>query len=190
MFKKEAIENKMVIQDFPFEIVDIAVKLIYDKRISLKNPLEDMLLLYEFGQKYCIKFIMDLIEKYLIKEISPATVVYLYKFSSPDAANIVKLQQKCIDHFMKCLKEKTPIYAAESLGETFLASIVLKSLHSNFTDTNTTGVYDLRAGTKINRAMTVVYRLLEHRRRNLVENYHSNNIFDFLESMAGLLALQ
>uniref|UniRef100_A0A914Q2A1 BTB domain-containing protein n=1 Tax=Panagrolaimus davidi TaxID=227884 RepID=A0A914Q2A1_9BILA len=134
---KEAVENKMVIQDFPFEIVDIAVKLIYDKRISLKNPLEDMLLLYKFGQKYRIKFIMDLIEEDLIKEISPANVVHLLKFSSPDALNVIKLHQKCIDCFVKCLKETTPIYAAESLGETFLASMLLKSLRANFTDTNT-----------------------------------------------------
>uniref|UniRef100_A0A914Q8E7 MULE transposase domain-containing protein n=1 Tax=Panagrolaimus davidi TaxID=227884 RepID=A0A914Q8E7_9BILA len=59
----------------------------------------------------------------------------------------------------------------------------------NFTKTLVADVYDLRAGKKINRPMTAQYRLLEHRRRNLVENYHPNNIFDFLESMAGLLAL-
>uniref|UniRef100_A0A914Q2B0 Uncharacterized protein n=1 Tax=Panagrolaimus davidi TaxID=227884 RepID=A0A914Q2B0_9BILA len=133
---KEAIENKMVIQDFPFKIVDISIKLLYGKSILLKNLLEDMLLLYKFGHKYRIKFIMDLIEEHLIKQISQANVVYLFKFSSPDASNVIKLHQKCIDYFMKCLKETTPIYAIESLEEKFLASMVLKSLHSNFTDTN------------------------------------------------------
>uniref|UniRef100_A0A914PT51 BTB domain-containing protein n=1 Tax=Panagrolaimus davidi TaxID=227884 RepID=A0A914PT51_9BILA len=134
---KEAVENKMVIQDFPFKIVYISLNLIYGKSILLKNLLEDMLLLYKFGHKYRINIIMDLIEKYLIKAISPATVVYLCKFSSPEASNVIKLHQKCIDYFMKCLKKTTPIYAAESLGETFLASMVLKSLRANFTNTNT-----------------------------------------------------
>uniref|UniRef100_A0A914QU81 Uncharacterized protein n=1 Tax=Panagrolaimus davidi TaxID=227884 RepID=A0A914QU81_9BILA len=80
---------------------------------------------------------MDLIEKYLIKAISPGNVVHLFKFSSPEASNAIKLHQKCVEFFMKCLKETISIYAVESLGETFLASMVLKSLHANFTDTNT-----------------------------------------------------
>uniref|UniRef100_A0A914PMW0 BTB domain-containing protein n=1 Tax=Panagrolaimus davidi TaxID=227884 RepID=A0A914PMW0_9BILA len=132
----EAIENKTVIQDFPFKIVDISIKLLYGRSILLKNSLEDMLLLYKFGHKFRIKIIMDLIEEHLIKEISSANVVNLLKFSSPDALNVIKLHQKCINYFIKCLKQTTPIYAAESLGEAFLASMVLKSLHSNFNDTN------------------------------------------------------
>uniref|UniRef100_A0A914QXC0 BTB domain-containing protein n=1 Tax=Panagrolaimus davidi TaxID=227884 RepID=A0A914QXC0_9BILA len=127
---KESIE----IEDFSSKIVCFAVKLLYGVLINLS--MENMLSLYLFAQKYHIQILLDFIEEQLIKEISPANVVHLFKFSSPDASNIPKLHQKCINYFMKCLKETIPIYAVESLGETFLASMVLKSLNSNFTDTN------------------------------------------------------
>uniref|UniRef100_A0A914PY25 BTB domain-containing protein n=1 Tax=Panagrolaimus davidi TaxID=227884 RepID=A0A914PY25_9BILA len=131
---KESFDNKMVIIDFPFKIVDIAVKLIYGKCILLKSSLEDMLLLFRFGDKYRIQTIMDMVEECLIGEISPVTVVYLIKFSSPDSTNVPFLYQKCVEFFIKCLKEATPIYAAESLGEEFLESMFSKSILSNFTD--------------------------------------------------------
>uniref|UniRef100_A0A914PTP7 Uncharacterized protein n=1 Tax=Panagrolaimus davidi TaxID=227884 RepID=A0A914PTP7_9BILA len=132
--KNESFDNKMVINDFPFKIVDISVNLIYGKSILLKSSLEDMLLLFRFGDKYHIQTIMDMIEECLIKEISPVTVVYLIKFSSPDSSNVPILYQKCVEFFIKCLKEATPIYAAESLGEKFLKSMYSKAILSNFTD--------------------------------------------------------
>uniref|UniRef100_A0AC35FVW1 Uncharacterized protein n=1 Tax=Panagrolaimus sp. PS1159 TaxID=55785 RepID=A0AC35FVW1_9BILA len=91
-----------------------------------------MLSLYEFAKKYRITFFMDSVEDSLIKHISSSNVVNLIKISSPHSFNITKLHQKCNEFFIKCLKETTPVYASESLGEKFLASLVLKSLHSNF----------------------------------------------------------
>uniref|UniRef100_A0A914P9X1 BTB domain-containing protein n=1 Tax=Panagrolaimus davidi TaxID=227884 RepID=A0A914P9X1_9BILA len=134
---KETFDNKMVINDFPYKIVDIAVKLIYGKSVMLKSSLEDMFLLFHFGDRYRIQAIMDMIEKCLIREISPVNVVYLLKFSSPDSndsTNVPNLYQECVEFFIKCLKKATPIYAAESLGEEFLESMFLKSILSNFTD--------------------------------------------------------
>uniref|UniRef100_A0A914PQB7 BTB domain-containing protein n=1 Tax=Panagrolaimus davidi TaxID=227884 RepID=A0A914PQB7_9BILA len=122
------------IEDFSSKIVCFAVTLLYGVLINLS--MENMLSLYLFAQKYRIQILLDFIEEQLIKEISPAIVVHLFKFSSPETSNIPNLHQKCINYFMKCLKETIPIYAVESLGETFLASMVLKSLNSNFTDTN------------------------------------------------------
>uniref|UniRef100_A0A914QIY0 BTB domain-containing protein n=1 Tax=Panagrolaimus davidi TaxID=227884 RepID=A0A914QIY0_9BILA len=122
------------IEGFSSKIVCFAVKLLYGVLINLS--MENMLTLYLFAQKYRIQILLDFIEEHLIKEISPANVVNLFKFSSPDASNIPNLHQKCIKYFIKCLKETIPIYAIESLGETFLASMVLKSLHSDFADTN------------------------------------------------------
>uniref|UniRef100_A0A914P5K5 BTB domain-containing protein n=1 Tax=Panagrolaimus davidi TaxID=227884 RepID=A0A914P5K5_9BILA len=135
---KESFDNKMVINDFPFKIVDIAVKLIYGKSILLKSSLEDMFLLFCFGDKYRIQTIMDMIEKCLIEEISPVNVVYLLKFSSPDSndsTNVPILYQECVRFLIKCLKKATPIYAAENLGEKFLESMFSKSILSNFIDT-------------------------------------------------------
>uniref|UniRef100_A0A914PUB4 Uncharacterized protein n=1 Tax=Panagrolaimus davidi TaxID=227884 RepID=A0A914PUB4_9BILA len=71
---------------------------------------------------------MDLVEGYLIKEISPSNVVQLIKFSSPDDLNVKKLYQKCIDFFIKCSKESTAILGSESLDEKLLVSILLKTL--------------------------------------------------------------
>uniref|UniRef100_A0A914QS82 BTB domain-containing protein n=1 Tax=Panagrolaimus davidi TaxID=227884 RepID=A0A914QS82_9BILA len=111
---KESIENKMII--------------LYGTNVIKEFSLEEMLLLYRFGDKYEIKHIMDWVEGYLIKEMSPSNVVQLIKFSSPDALNVKKLYQKCIDFFIKCSKESTPISGSESLDEKLLASIFLKTL--------------------------------------------------------------
>uniref|UniRef100_A0A914QWN1 BTB domain-containing protein n=1 Tax=Panagrolaimus davidi TaxID=227884 RepID=A0A914QWN1_9BILA len=55
---KEAIEGKMVIVDFPFKIVEAAIKVLYGDRGTCKFVLEDLLLLYQFSDKYRIQFIM------------------------------------------------------------------------------------------------------------------------------------
>uniref|UniRef100_A0A914R3J7 Uncharacterized protein n=1 Tax=Panagrolaimus davidi TaxID=227884 RepID=A0A914R3J7_9BILA len=111
-----------------FKKTEVAIKLLYGTNVLKGFSIEELLLLYRFGDKYEIKHIMDLVEGYLIKDISSSNVVQLIRFSSPNALNVKKLYQKCIDFFIKCLKESTPILGSESLDEKLLVSILLKTL--------------------------------------------------------------
>uniref|UniRef100_A0A914Q479 BTB domain-containing protein n=1 Tax=Panagrolaimus davidi TaxID=227884 RepID=A0A914Q479_9BILA len=124
---KETLERKMIIKDFPFKIVDVAVKLLYNVNILRKFSTEDMLLLYKFAEKYEIKHIMDFVENYLIKKLSPANVVQFVHFSKE--FHVTKLQHICIEFLVKCYKESTPIYAMESLNKEFVVSIFLNTWH-------------------------------------------------------------
>uniref|UniRef100_A0A914QU48 BTB domain-containing protein n=1 Tax=Panagrolaimus davidi TaxID=227884 RepID=A0A914QU48_9BILA len=92
-----------------------------------------MLLLYKFAEKYEIKHIMDFVENYLIKKLSPANVVQLIQFSKQ--FRVVKLQESCIDFLVKSYKEETPIYALESLNKELIVSIFLNTWRP-FVDTH------------------------------------------------------
>ena len=60
--------------------------------------------------------------------ISSANICHLTKLSAPDSFNVPKLHQSCIKFLGKCFKESIAIYAPESLGEKFLASLFLQRL--------------------------------------------------------------
>uniref|UniRef100_A0AC34FEV7 BTB domain-containing protein n=1 Tax=Panagrolaimus sp. ES5 TaxID=591445 RepID=A0AC34FEV7_9BILA len=123
---KESIENKMAIKDFPFEIVNVAIKLFYNLGVPRNFALEDILSLYQFADKYQINVITDLVENYLIKHISPLNVVQLIHFST--VFSVTKLHQSSVQFLVKCSKESTPVYGSESLGDRFLAMIFLNTL--------------------------------------------------------------
>uniref|UniRef100_A0A914PUR9 BTB domain-containing protein n=1 Tax=Panagrolaimus davidi TaxID=227884 RepID=A0A914PUR9_9BILA len=131
---KESIEGKMVIVDFPFKIVEAAIKLLNGDRGTCKFVLEDLLILYKFSDKYHFQFIMDLVEYNLIKHISPTNVVQLTQFSSPDSFNIKKLHQSCIKFLIKCFKEEIPINAPESLDKDLVFNIFTNGFHSTITN--------------------------------------------------------
>uniref|UniRef100_A0A914QFJ4 BTB domain-containing protein n=1 Tax=Panagrolaimus davidi TaxID=227884 RepID=A0A914QFJ4_9BILA len=120
---KESIENKIVIIDFPFKIVEAAIKLLYGDRGTCKFVLENLLKLYLFSDKYRIQFISDLVENHLIKHISQTNVVQLSQFSASDSFNIKKLHQSRIKFLIKCFKEEIPIYASENLDKNLVFNI-------------------------------------------------------------------
>uniref|UniRef100_A0A914QLX1 BTB domain-containing protein n=1 Tax=Panagrolaimus davidi TaxID=227884 RepID=A0A914QLX1_9BILA len=120
---KEEIENKMIIVDFDFEIVEAAINIFYGEKVLKEFSLEDALSLYRFGDKYLCSYIMGLVEGTLIKHISPTNVVQLIKFSSPVSLNIKGLYQRCIDSLIIYFKNSTPVFGSESLDEKFLGKI-------------------------------------------------------------------
>uniref|UniRef100_A0AC34FGT8 BTB domain-containing protein n=1 Tax=Panagrolaimus sp. ES5 TaxID=591445 RepID=A0AC34FGT8_9BILA len=124
---KESTENKMIIEDFSFEIVDFAIQLCYSSDAPKKFTFDDMLSLYRFADKYEIRFIMDIAEDFFIQKLVPANVCQLEKFSKDFA--IKKLHQSCIDLLIKCSEEHTPVYGSDSLDKDLLAMLFLKTLH-------------------------------------------------------------
>uniref|UniRef100_A0AC34F6Y4 BTB domain-containing protein n=1 Tax=Panagrolaimus sp. ES5 TaxID=591445 RepID=A0AC34F6Y4_9BILA len=123
---KESVENKMFIEDFPFKIVDAAINIFYSNNVPRKFSFEDILSLYKFADKYEIHLIMDLVEKYFIRKLSPSNVVHLIHFSKD--FSIKKLHQSCIDFLSKCSKNSTPVYGSESLDKDFIVSLFTNSL--------------------------------------------------------------
>uniref|UniRef100_A0AC34FNX5 BTB domain-containing protein n=1 Tax=Panagrolaimus sp. ES5 TaxID=591445 RepID=A0AC34FNX5_9BILA len=125
----ESIENRMIIPDFPFEIVNAAIKLCYNSDFSTSSfTIEDLLSLFKFADKYEIILIMDLVENDLMKKISPSNVVQLIHFTKSLTAS--KLYQSCINFLLKCSKESTPVLGVESLGDRFLATCFLETFRS------------------------------------------------------------
>uniref|UniRef100_A0AC34GXQ9 BTB domain-containing protein n=1 Tax=Panagrolaimus sp. ES5 TaxID=591445 RepID=A0AC34GXQ9_9BILA len=123
---KEAIENKMIITDFPFEIVVATIKLCYSSNVPQKFDLEDILLIYRFADKYEIKLITA---NYLIKHISPSNVVHLIHFTNSFIA--AKLHQSCVDFLIKCAKESVAVFGSESLDKDLVFKMFMSALRSN-----------------------------------------------------------
>uniref|UniRef100_A0A914PYZ1 BTB domain-containing protein n=1 Tax=Panagrolaimus davidi TaxID=227884 RepID=A0A914PYZ1_9BILA len=128
---KEEIDNKMIIVDFDFETVEVAINLFYGKTVLEEFSFEDALSLYRFGDKYLCRKIMDLVENQLIELISPSNVVQLIKFSSPDSHNIKGLYQRCIDSLIMYFKNSTPVFGSESLDKKFLPKKIWQIMESS-----------------------------------------------------------
>uniref|UniRef100_A0A914QWR3 BTB domain-containing protein n=1 Tax=Panagrolaimus davidi TaxID=227884 RepID=A0A914QWR3_9BILA len=124
---KEEIENKMIIVDFPFIIVEAAINIFYGEKVLKEFSFEDALSLYRFGDKYLCSYIMGLVEGTLIKYISPTNIVQLIKFS--DGFNVKKLYHSCIDSLIIYFKNSTPVFGLESLDKEFLATTFLYGFH-------------------------------------------------------------
>uniref|UniRef100_A0A914PC35 BTB domain-containing protein n=1 Tax=Panagrolaimus davidi TaxID=227884 RepID=A0A914PC35_9BILA len=137
MFESGAIENKMIIkeEDFSVEVVDAAFNIYYNLNFPQNFAFENMLSAYKFADKYDIKFIINHLEEYLIKNISTSNVCQLEKFSTD--FNVTELHQSCVDFLIKCLQENIPILGADSLEKDFVFSLFLKTLSPVVeTDTN------------------------------------------------------
>uniref|UniRef100_A0AC34F8F8 BTB domain-containing protein n=1 Tax=Panagrolaimus sp. ES5 TaxID=591445 RepID=A0AC34F8F8_9BILA len=140
---KESIENKIFVEDFSFVIVDAAVKLCYGFDVPQNFTYEDMLSLYRFADKYEMKRIMasfnfftkiitlifqDLVENYLIENLSTSNVVQLIHFSK--FLNASKIYQTCIDLVLKCSEKHIPVLGLESLDKEFRLMLFSKTFCS------------------------------------------------------------
>uniref|UniRef100_A0AC35EXL4 BTB domain-containing protein n=1 Tax=Panagrolaimus sp. PS1159 TaxID=55785 RepID=A0AC35EXL4_9BILA len=66
---KESNENKVVISDFSFDIVEAAVKMIYNCNCVTSFNIDDLMLLQQFFDKYQIQELKDKVESVLIGKI-------------------------------------------------------------------------------------------------------------------------
>uniref|UniRef100_A0A914Z567 BTB domain-containing protein n=1 Tax=Panagrolaimus superbus TaxID=310955 RepID=A0A914Z567_9BILA len=121
---KEAIENKVEITDFSFEIVEKAVKLCYHQTYDDNISLDESFLLLKFADKYNIANIQDNIEKYLGDKITVSNLCEITNCAI--AVNALKLQNKCLDYFVNCLKMKYPVPKMELLDKEFIITAVTK----------------------------------------------------------------
>uniref|UniRef100_A0AC35GUK2 BTB domain-containing protein n=1 Tax=Panagrolaimus sp. PS1159 TaxID=55785 RepID=A0AC35GUK2_9BILA len=74
---KEAKENKVVIKDFSYDIVEKAIKLFYHQSLVPHTTLEEKTKLLQFFDKYDIQQLKDDLEKHLISIIDVSNVCRL-----------------------------------------------------------------------------------------------------------------
>uniref|UniRef100_A0AC35GB50 BTB domain-containing protein n=1 Tax=Panagrolaimus sp. PS1159 TaxID=55785 RepID=A0AC35GB50_9BILA len=127
---KETVEKTMVINDFEYEVVHAAMKLLYSTSIPTTFNFEQMLSLLQFADKYAIELIKNLVQDYLITKISSTNVCSLILFTKTIVlAN--RLQQKCVNFIIMRLKAGQPVHGMETLDKDIMVKILMElSTHS------------------------------------------------------------
>uniref|UniRef100_A0A914Z8C9 BTB domain-containing protein n=1 Tax=Panagrolaimus superbus TaxID=310955 RepID=A0A914Z8C9_9BILA len=101
---KEAIDKKIEINDFSFEVVNATVVLLYISAVPQHFSFDQMKSILQFSDKYDIQLIKDLVQNYFIEKLSPANVRDLVNFVTT-AVHAPKLHSKCSAYLIKCIKE-------------------------------------------------------------------------------------
>uniref|UniRef100_A0A914Z2B9 BTB domain-containing protein n=1 Tax=Panagrolaimus superbus TaxID=310955 RepID=A0A914Z2B9_9BILA len=110
MFKsntKEFIENKVEIIDFPFDVVEAGILLIYDCNCITTLSFNYQMSLLQFFDKYNLPMHKAETEAFLISQVSTSTVCRLTNCSI--FTNSLKLKEKCMEFLMGCFATKTPL---------------------------------------------------------------------------------
>uniref|UniRef100_A0AC35FTQ1 BTB domain-containing protein n=1 Tax=Panagrolaimus sp. PS1159 TaxID=55785 RepID=A0AC35FTQ1_9BILA len=135
MFKfswKEAAESKVDIPDFPFEIVEKAVKLCYDYKLVGEILVEDGIEIYAFGDKYDIEVVRDFVELNLGNNLSVSNFCEIVNFAI--SVNASKLKNKCMDFLICCFFKKIDVPKIEEIDKDFVAE-ARKNILCHFCET-------------------------------------------------------
>uniref|UniRef100_A0A914QM55 BTB/POZ domain-containing protein n=1 Tax=Panagrolaimus davidi TaxID=227884 RepID=A0A914QM55_9BILA len=112
------------ISDFPFEIVEMAVKLCYHRSLVSNISAKDGILLLKFAKKYSIEMIKKNLEEYFCENLTKSIVCELINCTTD--GNSEKLQKKCFEYFFQCLTKKEFVPKMELLEKEFLLKVISK----------------------------------------------------------------
>uniref|UniRef100_A0AC34FGG7 Speckle-type POZ protein n=1 Tax=Panagrolaimus sp. ES5 TaxID=591445 RepID=A0AC34FGG7_9BILA len=121
---KEAVENKIEIKDFSFTIVDKAIKLCYDYHLVAEISLDESFLLLKFADKYNMVVLQDNLEGYLGIKCNVSNICQIANCAV--SANAKKLEAKCLDFFLECIKMKYLVQNMEMLEKDFFIAAITK----------------------------------------------------------------
>uniref|UniRef100_A0A914P8B7 BTB domain-containing protein n=1 Tax=Panagrolaimus davidi TaxID=227884 RepID=A0A914P8B7_9BILA len=124
---KESKENKVLIIDFDFEIIELAIKFCYGISIANQLNVSNGIKLLQFSDKYIISDLKESMETYLLNEKSPMNICEIV--NSSILMNSIKLREQCFDFILE--KESKYINDLEKLDKEF-ALVLLKTSFSVF----------------------------------------------------------
>uniref|UniRef100_A0A914QVV9 Uncharacterized protein n=1 Tax=Panagrolaimus davidi TaxID=227884 RepID=A0A914QVV9_9BILA len=128
MFKphtKEAIEGKVLIPDFEFEIIEKSIKLCYNHDLDADTSIDKAFTLFKFAEKYDIQLLKDDLQDYLADKIDISNLCEIAQRAVDE--NAVKLQSKCIDSLSSFLSKNKFVPNMEVLDKTFLIAAIKNS---------------------------------------------------------------
>uniref|UniRef100_A0A914PB98 BTB domain-containing protein n=1 Tax=Panagrolaimus davidi TaxID=227884 RepID=A0A914PB98_9BILA len=131
-FWKEAVESKVDIPDFSYDIVEKAVKLCYDYKLVDEISIEEGIEIYAFADKYDIEVVRDFVELYLGDNLTATNFCEIVDFAI--SVNASKLKNKCMDFLIYCFFKKIDVAKIEEIDKDFVAE-ARKNLFCHFCET-------------------------------------------------------
>uniref|UniRef100_A0AC35EXK5 Speckle-type POZ protein n=1 Tax=Panagrolaimus sp. PS1159 TaxID=55785 RepID=A0AC35EXK5_9BILA len=122
---KEAIEGKVEIIDFSYDIVEQALKLCYNYNLISEISVDESLLLLKFADKYDTVVLKNDLEEYLADKISVSSICEIAKYAISE--NVLKLQSKCMDSLALFLSKNKFVPNMKLLDKDFLISAIAAS---------------------------------------------------------------
>uniref|UniRef100_A0A914PQZ4 BTB domain-containing protein n=1 Tax=Panagrolaimus davidi TaxID=227884 RepID=A0A914PQZ4_9BILA len=118
---KEALENKVEITDFAFDIVEKSVELCYNYELASGISIEDANRIYAFGDKYDIRNVRDYVELSLMNELT--VMNFCETVNAAISMNAMKLKNMCIDFLINCILKKTDVPKIEEIDAEFISEV-------------------------------------------------------------------
>uniref|UniRef100_A0A914Q7V7 BTB domain-containing protein n=1 Tax=Panagrolaimus davidi TaxID=227884 RepID=A0A914Q7V7_9BILA len=128
---KKSIKNKVEIKDFSFEIVETALKLIYNCSFITSLSIQDIMKLLQFFDKYNIQSLQNKIEQLLIIKISTSTVCRIT--NSSIITNSTKLKNECMKFLVPSFLSKTPLSDIEILDKDICMEVLQNMVYQSVT---------------------------------------------------------
>uniref|UniRef100_A0A914PCA2 BTB domain-containing protein n=1 Tax=Panagrolaimus davidi TaxID=227884 RepID=A0A914PCA2_9BILA len=124
---KESAENKVVLKEVPFEIVETAVKMMHEYNCDTALSTDDLMSLLQFFDIYNLTQPKAKIELLLIDRICPSTVCRLANHSV--LTNSSDLKEKCIEFLAVAFTTKSSLNDFEALDKDFGTAFVKDSFY-------------------------------------------------------------
>uniref|UniRef100_A0AC35GQJ7 BTB domain-containing protein n=1 Tax=Panagrolaimus sp. PS1159 TaxID=55785 RepID=A0AC35GQJ7_9BILA len=124
---KESTENKVVIENFSFNIVEMAIKLCYHRTFVSCTTLTEKMELLQFFDKYEIQTLKDYYETLLVSEIDVSNVCILANAAL--RTNSLKLKESCAEFLHNCLRTGNPIKDFDLLDKDFAYDLLKNSFY-------------------------------------------------------------
>uniref|UniRef100_A0AC34GT95 BTB domain-containing protein n=1 Tax=Panagrolaimus sp. ES5 TaxID=591445 RepID=A0AC34GT95_9BILA len=122
---KEAIEKKMEITDFSYEIVEKAVQLCYGFNILSEISSDESFLLLKFADKYNMEIVMDIL-------LTVSNVCEIANKAVTGDEFLFNIQNKCLDFLIICLTKKKYVPNMHLLDRDFLKNVFINSSFREF----------------------------------------------------------
>uniref|UniRef100_A0A914PQ74 BTB domain-containing protein n=1 Tax=Panagrolaimus davidi TaxID=227884 RepID=A0A914PQ74_9BILA len=128
---KKSVKNKVEIKDFSFDIVEKALKLIYNCNFITTLSTQDMMKLLQFFDKYNFQSLKNKIEQLLIAKISTSTVCRIT--NSSIITNSTKLKNECMKFLVISFLSKTTLRDIEILDKNACMEVLQNMVYQSVT---------------------------------------------------------
>uniref|UniRef100_A0A914PGP7 BTB domain-containing protein n=1 Tax=Panagrolaimus davidi TaxID=227884 RepID=A0A914PGP7_9BILA len=122
---KESDDDKIAIDDFDFEIVEIALKFCYGIEEKHLWSVDSAINVLQFADNYDLNDLKNSVEIFLLSQLSPINACKIANASV--FSNSVKLRETCFEYLLECSQKKIFVANLDALDKDFAFELMKSS---------------------------------------------------------------